>query len=480
MSCLAASMWREGGTGRNGGSTSGVFSPGRDTLGVKVIPLCSANAWQALEQSKTSTFGCSRYLVPTVASHSLLLTMLGSPVDSNTASSVAWVNKRRVRGLGRGPRTERLLQSPNGLKCVKPLRIIQCNINGLCTSATRERLDQILELADHHKVQIIALQETKLKPTFQLKIKGYHILLKDRLNKGGGGLLFLVRHVNYNVINLDQSQSDSDLEIQGEALDVSIVSSDVSSKYRWDVLDNIGSDHLPLLIEYNSLLRSCDTRRNFLNFKKANWELYRSVITESIEQTTFPDELEQNYLCFRGIILKSAMAAIAMGNIKNYQPNYTHNLPIVKPLIIKRNILSRELLLNDNNSTRTELNRINAEIKRVYAYHRRKRWIEICQGIDVRTPDTKLWKLPKAFNKEQPQIEKTNCVFTVDCYLPFNDRVSADVLRKHDCRESELDFTRVVKNIAVKARKLAQRCRNVKSVNPFFDVLLYVRNLKQL
>ncbi|GBM48584.1 hypothetical protein AVEN_99017-1 [Araneus ventricosus] len=30
---------------------------------------------QALEQSQTSTFGCSRYLVPTEAAHSLLLTM---------------------------------------------------------------------------------------------------------------------------------------------------------------------------------------------------------------------------------------------------------------------------------------------------------------------------------------------------------------------------------------------------------------------
>ncbi|GBM23437.1 hypothetical protein AVEN_181561-1 [Araneus ventricosus] len=66
--------------------TSGVYSPGRKgtfTLGVKAIPLCSANAWQALEQSQTSAFGCSRYLVPTEAAHSLLLTMLGSPIISD-------------------------------------------------------------------------------------------------------------------------------------------------------------------------------------------------------------------------------------------------------------------------------------------------------------------------------------------------------------------------------------------------------------
>ncbi|GBL98628.1 hypothetical protein AVEN_19686-1 [Araneus ventricosus] len=181
-------------------------------------------------------------------------------------------------------------------------------------------------------------------------------------------------------------------------------------------------------------------------------------------------ELEQNWLCFRGIILKAAKAAIPRGNIKNYQPYYTHNVPIVKPLIIKRNNLSRELLLNDNNSTRTELKRINAEIKRIYAYQSKKRLIEICEGTDARTSDTKLWKLAKAFNKEQSQIEKTNCVFTVDSSLPLNDRESADVFGKYYCRESELDFTKVDRNIAVKARKLAQRCLNVRSVKPLFDV----------
>ncbi|GBM54217.1 hypothetical protein AVEN_74689-1, partial [Araneus ventricosus] len=53
-----------------------------------------------LEQSQTSTFGCSRYLVPTEAAHSLLLTMLDSPIISDTASSVAHVSKGSVRGLG--------------------------------------------------------------------------------------------------------------------------------------------------------------------------------------------------------------------------------------------------------------------------------------------------------------------------------------------------------------------------------------------
>ncbi|GBN66876.1 hypothetical protein AVEN_216981-1 [Araneus ventricosus] len=55
-----------------------------------------------------------------------LLTVLGSPIISDIASSVERVNKGHVRGLGRGHRTKSLLQSPNGPKRVKPLRIIQC------------------------------------------------------------------------------------------------------------------------------------------------------------------------------------------------------------------------------------------------------------------------------------------------------------------------------------------------------------------
>ncbi|GBN55933.1 hypothetical protein AVEN_169470-1 [Araneus ventricosus] len=53
-----------GGTGRYGYLTHG-RQPTRK----------GSNAWQALEQIQTSTFGYSRYLVPTEDAHSLLLTM---------------------------------------------------------------------------------------------------------------------------------------------------------------------------------------------------------------------------------------------------------------------------------------------------------------------------------------------------------------------------------------------------------------------
>lgn len=107
----------------------------------------------------------------------------------HTASSVAQVQKGRVRGLGRGPRPKNMLNSSK----LRPLKIIQCNINGILISAARIKLDQTLKLAEVHGAQITAPQETKLKETSQIKAMGYSTLRLDRHFKRDGGLAFLIR-----------------------------------------------------------------------------------------------------------------------------------------------------------------------------------------------------------------------------------------------------------------------------------------------
>ena len=78
------------------------------------------------------------------------------------------------------------------------------------------KLDQILELADKYKVQVIALQETKLKNIHRLKAKGFYILRKDRNREdNGGGLAFLIRDIKYKEIHLNINGTHTELEIQG-------------------------------------------------------------------------------------------------------------------------------------------------------------------------------------------------------------------------------------------------------------------------
>ncbi|GFT18119.1 hypothetical protein TNCV_182911 [Trichonephila clavipes] len=136
--------------------------------------------------------------------------MNSTPSITNAASVVAQSKKNRVPGLRRGPGSINNLRSPNSLK------IIQFNINGISTSASRIKLDQVLELALTEGAQIIALQETKLKTFTSLKIKGYNIFRLDRQNRCGGGLAFLIKNINYQCININTKVTDeSYLEIQG-------------------------------------------------------------------------------------------------------------------------------------------------------------------------------------------------------------------------------------------------------------------------
>ncbi|GFQ79426.1 hypothetical protein TNCT_669371, partial [Trichonephila clavata] len=235
-----------------------------------------------------------------------------------------------------------------------------CNINSLTTSTTRIKLDQLLEIALKKDVQVIAIQETKLKKCTALKISGFNIYRIDRASKGGGGLAFLIRNLNYQSIAFPTDEN-SDLEIIGikiqwrgkslniinvyhppnhkqfpavlsgfldkntiilgdlnakhptwgcscsnargeellqlmddtdnillndgthtftsysynasEALDIAITSSEIFSQCSWRVMDRIGSDHLPILIEFKKSQKVRETQEMFWNFKQAKWTL---------------------------------------------------------------------------------------------------------------------------------------------------------------------------------------------------------------
>ncbi|GFV24140.1 uncharacterized protein TNCV_763191 [Trichonephila clavipes] len=70
----------------------------------------------------------------------------------------------------------------------RTLNILQLNIN-----ATQKKIEELTEILNVNKVHIACLQETKLKPNLKLKIKGFTTLRKDRKDRSGGGLAFLVK-----------------------------------------------------------------------------------------------------------------------------------------------------------------------------------------------------------------------------------------------------------------------------------------------
>ncbi|UYV62764.1 hypothetical protein LAZ67_2001852 [Cordylochernes scorpioides] len=196
-----------------------------------------------------------------------------SDVDLHAASPIAQNKQGRVQDLGRGFCPISIIQSPqtSNFAASKQLSILQCNINGLCSTATKIKLEEIMEIAEKQKIQIIALQETKLNEKYNLKYKNYNILRKDR-NKEGSGLAFLIKNLYYEDIAINIPNT-SDLEAQ----------------------------------EISTKTKTSSIKEKFWNFKKANWNLYQQNTNEDFRKApTRIKDLEQNWISLKNTIIKAA------------------------------------------------------------------------------------------------------------------------------------------------------------------------------
>ncbi|UYV77281.1 hypothetical protein LAZ67_15000333, partial [Cordylochernes scorpioides] len=445
------------------------------------------------------------------------------------------------------------------------LALLKCNINGLCSTATKIKLEEIMEIAEKQKIQIIALQETKLNEKYNLKYKNYNILRKDR-NKEGGGLAFLIKNLYYEDIAITIPNT-SDLEAQGikvylsqnktinifnmyhppnnkliddgtisqfltdntiivgdlnakhqlwgcsmpnprgkilsnlfddnafmclndgnpthhsysyntaQALDISFSSPDIFHKCKWQILKSIGSDHLPILIEISTKTKTSSIKEKFWNFKKANWNLYQQNTNEDFRKApTKIKDLKQNWISFKNTIIKAAKVSIPRGNIKKWIPNYTHQAKDIQTLITKRNELQKKCTQNQTNC-RTELNIVNAKIKRLYVNMKREKWKQTCENLNPRNPNTKLWHLAKQIDRAQPQTENTNMIKNTDGTPATNDKNAANLLGNSYQISSKIKFEIKDKKVEKKARKIIHDCKNFTSTHNIFHEKI---NMKEL
>ncbi|GFY79731.1 uncharacterized protein TNIN_393411 [Trichonephila inaurata madagascariensis] len=134
------------------------------------------------------------------------------------------------------------------------------------------KLDQLRKLADSHGAQIIALQETKLRPDSQLKMRGFDVFRTDRPDSAGSGLAFLIRGVNYS--SLSCQSNNPDLEKKYRVIRPLI---DKRNKLQKEVLKYSNSSARPELNKINAKIK-----RTYALIKREKWhELCSKLDTRS-------------------------------------------------------------------------------------------------------------------------------------------------------------------------------------------------------
>ncbi|GFV43949.1 RNA-directed DNA polymerase from mobile element jockey [Trichonephila clavipes] len=164
-------------------------------------------------------------------------------------------------GVADAPRVE--VRAHGEKYATRTLNILQLNING-----TQRKIEELTEILNINKVHIACLQETKLNPNMKLKIKGFTTLRKDKKDRPGGGLTFLVKSadIKFREITLPPTTDYDKNSTEVQAIIVLLPQQEVTiiNAYHPDNSD-INLDLFNTLLDTKILLGD-------LNAKSPSWE----------------------------------------------------------------------------------------------------------------------------------------------------------------------------------------------------------------
>ncbi|GFR09285.1 putative RNA-directed DNA polymerase from transposon BS [Trichonephila clavata] len=197
-----------------------------------------------------------------------------------------------------------------------------------------------------------------------------------------------------------------------DVLDLTFISPDLFPYSSWRVLDNIGSDHLPILVEIDLKVHRTGVKNLHWNFKKVGWSLFEDISNDLISKEPNSDNLKKQWSHFKHSIFTAAKSSIPRGErSKQTRSFFVHNSDI-KPLIAQRAEPLKVIAPNGGLDRKNEVNKLNAEIKKISVQFKRSNWQNLCETLDYRTLNTKLGKLAKQIDNLKPNNEEINAIIS--------------------------------------------------------------------
>ncbi|GBN89813.1 hypothetical protein AVEN_149829-1 [Araneus ventricosus] len=110
---------------------------------------------------------------------------------------------------------------------------------------------------------------------------------------------------------------------------------------------------------------------------------------------------------------------------------------------------------------------------------RRKKWEKLCVNLDPKTPDSRLCRIAKGFNREDIMSERTNTILDPAGYMTHNDKDTANALATHYQKIGSLDFSETDRHTQRKSRAVVHGCRNTDSKEVIFTKEFSLQELEQ-
>jgi hypothetical protein len=162
-----------------------------------------------------------------------------------------------------------------------------------------------------------------------------------------------------------------------------VVSKGVAGISKPQILNELSSDHFPISFEISSNLSLPDDKL-FPNFAKANWKSFRTKLAEDLEPhlslaLSSPSEIDNAVSQFSTSVKKASDNSTPMKKRSQYRHKFS---PQVHALIKDRNFIRRHIRRYPY--LRSELNRLNREIRLAVIMSDRFQWNDKIASLDVK------------------------------------------------------------------------------------------------
>ena len=185
--------------------------------------------------------------------------------------------------------------------------------------------------------------------------------------------------------------------------DTALVSSDILELVTREVLEDVGSDHLPALITVGIFSRQREKEAPTWNFNKADWRAYAHALhtrLESVDWNALTVEKANEALVNE--IIRAARKSIPRGVRKKFTPGWTEEL---KRAVSKRQEARKDFIRNPTATNRKRYNAYSRRAKRIGETFRATEWRKVCNGFNFRTSSRTAWGLVRRLEGKRTASE---------------------------------------------------------------------------
>ncbi len=189
----------------------------------------------------------------------------------------------------------------------------------------------------------------------------------------------------------------------------------------FEVLDNIGSDHLPIIATlHTDTVKTAAPFKPRPKFDKADWKTYQAIINEKLTMTPAPQNSKESIDTAIKFLTESIQQA-STAAIPTTKPTSRQQLPAAIIAKIREKRTLRRQLHRNRHAVKAAVNRLTRQIKVDIADFRQQQTSDTWDNLKHKTPQ-QYWNTIRRFMKEPTTYKPTKLIYDNRTYVTAKEQ----------------------------------------------------------